>query len=227
MFSTSLPARILLSVLLAVGSVPATTPFPGEPARPTGQPAQLPQEPAQPSQEPAQPSQEPAQPSQEPAQDPAQILPPEGLERPGGGARLATGEALLLLTPGVLEVAKGETVRLAIVVLRARGVRSFPATVAYDPEVLELVDVQSGRAWETGAPPVLLHDESRAGEAILGISRLGPSAGTLSGTGELVELRFRARARGETEIRLDRFALLGNGSSVQPARARGARITVR
>lgn len=160
-------------------------------------------------------------------QEQAQVLPPDDAGRPGDVEPLAAGEALLLLTPGRQEVDPGDTVRLAVVMLRARAVRSFPATVDYDPEVLELVSVETGRAWEEGVPPVLLHDESRPGRALLGISRLGPSAGTLEGTGELVELRFRARSRGQTEIRLQRFALLGEGSSVQPARARSARITVR
>lgn len=161
-------------------------------------------------------------------QGPAQVVPPEGPPgRPIDGPRLADGEALLLLTPSRPEVAQGETFRIAIAVLGARAVRSFPVTVRYDAGILELVGVEAGRAWDGGAPPVLLHDTSRPGETIVGVSRLGPAGGTIRGIGELVELRFRARIHGDAKVRLERFGLIGSGNAVQPARARGAVITVR
>lgn len=120
-----------------------------------------------------------------------------------------------------------ETFRLAVAVLGARSLRSFPTTLNYDPQVLELVDVEVGSAWQGGSRPVLLVDESEPGKVTLGISRLGASAGAVQGLGELVELRFRAAGGGETEISLERFALLGAGSTVQSARAQAARVTVR
>lgn len=156
----------------------------------------------------------------------AEAQPPAGPRRPADTAPRA-GEALLLVTPGRQEVAVGETLRLVVAVLGARSVRSFPATVEYDPEILELVGVEAGSAWESGLPPVLLHDSSRPGETTLGISRLGPAGSAVRGIGALVELRFRALSRGDAEVTLERFALLGAGVDVQPARARGARIAVR
>ena len=135
--------------------------------------------------------------------------------------------ARLVLTPSRLEVDAGSVVRLSLSVLGARDVSRLPVTLRYDPEILHPSSVRLSKAWDTGPKPVLLHNSSRPGELVIGIARLASSGAGIAGTAELVRIEFRTLRPGDTEIRLERFALIGADSRAQPVDPSVASITVR
>ena len=131
-----------------------------------------------------------------------------------------------MLTPSRLEVAAGATVRMNLAVLGAQNMTRLPVTVRYDRDVLGLVGVNLGTAWNEGPSPVFLHDSGRPGELVVGITRMGEAPGVV-GIGSLLELEFRALQPGEARVWLERFAVIGADSTSQPTRAVAATITVR
>jgi len=138
----------------------------------------------------------------------------------------AHGQATLMLAPSRLEVATGATIRMSLAVLGARNMTRLPVTVRYDSELLDLISVRLGDAWNDGPKPVFLHDTARPGEIVVGIARFGDVPG-LVGIGAVLELEFRARQPGEARLWLDRFAVIAADSTSQPTRAVPATITVR
>ena len=135
-------------------------------------------------------------------------------------------QATLLLAPSRLEVAAGTTIRMNLAVLGAQNMTRLPVTVRYDSEVLRLVAVSLGAAWNEGPVPIFLHDSGRPGEVVIGIARVGEAPGVV-GTGSLLELEFRALQPGEARVWLERFAVIGADSMSQPTRAVPATVTVR
>jgi hypothetical protein len=151
-------------------------------------------------------------------------------ERAAGGERVgnedATG-AMLLLTPSHLEVEPGARLRLVLSVIGAEDLRRLPATVRFDPAVLEPVDVRPGSAWRDGPPPLLLYDAGRPGDLVIGLALLDRQQPGVSGSAELLELEFRAVGRGNAALRIERFAALGAGGRAQVMRAAAPEIVVR
>ena len=131
-----------------------------------------------------------------------------------------------MLAPSRLEVAAGATIRMSLAVLGAQNMTRLPVTVRYDGDLLGLVRVRLGTAWNEGPAPVFLHDSGRRGEIVIGIARMGAAPGVL-GIGSLLELEFRALQPGEARVWLERFAVIGADSISQPTRAVPATITVR
>lgn len=139
----------------------------------------------------------------------------------------ARDEAVLLLTPARRTLEVGDRLRLSVSAVNLRSLSRLPLTLVYDPQVLRFGGIEAGRLWTQGPEPVLLSDASRPGRVVIGVAQLGDDAVPLSGRGVLVDLHFEAIARGETELSLDRFALLGPDGKTQPSRARTAVVTVR
>lgn len=133
----------------------------------------------------------------------------------------------LLLTPSRARIAPGDRLRLSLAVLGADDLRRLPATVRFDPDVLEPVSVRLGSAWDGGPRPVLLHDASRPGELVLGLGLLDRRQQGISGSVELLEIEFRAVGRGDAQLRIERFAVIGPDARPRPSTALGADIAVR
>ncbi|MGD8327950.1 MAG: cohesin domain-containing protein [Acidobacteriota bacterium] len=202
----------LLAALAAPGAVAAdgARRAPLRPQQVTRQVAERPQDPG---------SQRPG------AQDPEQRA--AGIDRVGNldEATLA-GSATLLLTPSHLQLQRGERVRLTLSVLGADDLRRLPATLRFDPAVLELTAVRLGNAWDDGPQPLLLHDASRPGEVTIGLGLLDKKAPGVNGSAELLELEFVALGAGDAALRIERFAAIGAGSKPQPTTAVTAEIVV-
>ncbi len=131
-----------------------------------------------------------------------------------------------MLAPSRLEVAAGTTIRMTLAVLGAQNMTRLPVTVRYDGDVLGLVHVSLGAAWNEGPAPVFLYDSGRPGEVVIGVARLGEAPGVME-IGSLLELEFRALQPGEARVWLERFAVIGADSTSQPTRAVPATISVR
>jgi hypothetical protein len=139
----------------------------------------------------------------------------------------APAGATLLLTPSTVVTAPGSRIRLTLSILGADDLRRFPVTVRFDPAVVGVASVRLGSAWHTRQQPVLLHDESRPGELIVGLGQLARDQAGISGSAELLELELIALAPGEAIVTLERFAAIGAGSKAQRTAALTASIVVR
>lgn len=158
---------------------------------------------------------------QDPEQRAAGIDRVGNLDEPG-----RAGGATLLLTPSRLQLQQGQRVRLTLSVLGAEDLRRLPATLRFDPEVLELAAVRLGNVWDDAPQPILLHDVSRPGEVTIGLGLLDKNAPGVSGSAELLEFEFVALGTGDAALRIERFAAIGPGSKPQPTTAVAAQIVV-
>lgn len=145
--------------------------------------------------------------------------------RPPAGGAPETDGATLMLTPSNAVATAGGHVRISLSVLGASPIGRLPVTIRFDPEILDFAGVELGAAWNGRPRPLLLYDASRPGELVIGLAQLGPGGG--AGDGDLLDLTFHARRGGSAELWLERFAVIGSGSKVQAAQARGATVTIR
>ena len=155
-------------------------------------------------------------------------------ERAAGGERPETGDtdhalasATLLLTPSTVSTTPGSRIRLTLSILGADDLRRLPVTVRFDPTVVAVASVGLGSAWDERRQPVLLHDESRPGELVVGLGQLARDDTGISGSAELLELELIALAAGDAGLTLERFAALGDGSKAQHVIALTASVVVR
>jgi len=151
---------------------------------------------------------------------------------PSGGERVGNDNddeagAALLLTPSRQHVEVGARLRLSLAVVGAEDIRRLPATVRFDPAVLELLDVRQGDAWKNRPQPLLLYDAGRPGVLVIGLALLDPAQPGVSGAAELLELEFRAIGSGNASLRIERFAALGAHSRAQALPAPAPEIIVR
>jgi hypothetical protein len=112
-------------------------------------------------------------------------------------------------------------------VLGANDLRRLPVTIRFDPEVVELVSVDLGAAWDDRPEPVFLHDSSRPGELVVGLAQLNRNDPGLFGFAEVLELEFRAIGRGTAGLVLDRFAAVTGGATRREVTALATEIVVR
>ncbi|MGH9863280.1 MAG: cohesin domain-containing protein, partial [Candidatus Acidiferrales bacterium] len=156
---------------------------PGE-AAPAGPPSQSPPQP---------PSQQP------PAPPPAVSTPPE--------TRQATGAPRLHFQPASLQVKVGDPFTVDLVVENAQDLFTVPLALAFDPAVVQLVEVHHGDLMGgTEQPPAIVQRiDSEAGRAIISLSRAPGSPGA-TGNGILLTLAFTAKAEGRSDLAIQNIA---------------------
>jgi hypothetical protein len=135
-------------------------------------------------------------------------------------------QARLTLSPASATLAPGDELQMRLTVAGARGLLRLPATLRYDPRLLRVVSVSAGAAWQGSAPPTLMYDTSRPGELVVGLARLGRDADPLATGGEVLRVTFEAMVPGESEISLERYALLGKGGRSQEVEAKPAKVSI-
>ncbi|MFQ5745335.1 MAG: cohesin domain-containing protein [Acidobacteriota bacterium] len=165
----------------------------------------------------------------DPPQAAVPVTRPQTPAKPGSDDKAAaTGaKARLILISSRRRLKVGRPLQVTLKVRNADSLLRVPATLLFDPEILQLVSVEAGPAWDDGPEPVLLHHANKRGELTIGIARLGADAVPIQGSAKLLRVNFRAVGSGTTRLHLKSFAVLGPGSTQQPARAKSATVTVR
>jgi hypothetical protein len=199
------------------GSDPGTA-SPGNPGAlwdlwPTGATTQAPMPP------PTQP------PDGEPPAPPSHVLPPPA--KPGDPVPNAETSPEVTLALGQAALSVGDTLTVAVNLASAHGVTSLPFHLLFDPEILEYLDGGTGAALGSNLQPVLLASVSpnRPGDLAVGLSLI-ESAGTFSGSGEVVTLRFRAIAPGDSVLQFSRASVRGATSQALSAKFTNSSVTV-
>lgn len=127
-----------------------------------------------------------------------------GLGRPAAGP----GSPVLALRASAAEVAANATVTVNVQIDNVTELFSAPMRIKYDPKVLKLVDVSRGD-FMAGDGQQVTFSETKAedvGAAIISMNRV-PGAGGISGSGNLVTLKFQAIGKGTSAISFEDLTL--------------------
>ena len=100
--------------------------------------------------------------------------------------------------------------------------------IAFDPAILEAIDVSEGDFLETDGGTTFFQSgriDNAAGK-ITGLSAARLTDGGVSGSGSLLQVRFKAKSEGESELALGNFLFGSNTEESIPAGPLEIRITV-
>jgi general secretion pathway protein D len=208
-----------------VAPLPSPTPEP-TPIPPLG-PA--PTSPRTPSPPPPPSISAPAGSPPEPITAPAPTPPPAPVEAaptptptPPSPAPAAPTAASARLTPPSASVRAGGTSAVSVVVMGAQDVTSVDLSLAYDPAVVEAVDVTSGPLLTLDGTPVGVEKGMEPGRVRAHFTR---TRGT-SGSGVIATITFRATAAGTSTLTPEALTLGTTAGPVAVAIAGAGRIVV-
>jgi hypothetical protein len=127
------------------------------------------------------------------------------------------------------EVGVGETTEVAVWVWRVGNLYGAEVHLWFDPALLEVVDTLSGdRSTQIEHGDLLAADyvvqnsvNNDAGTIDYAVSQMHPSHG-VSGSGRLATIRFRAKATGVAEVRIEQALLANTEGAVIPVSLDGA-----
>ena len=130
-----------------------------------------------------------------------------------------------LFDPPTIQVKKGDTFPVNLLISGAQNVYSVPVQLNYNPSLLQLVNVSNGSFLsQDGQVVTLVHREDESlGQSQITVSR--PSgAGGVSGQGSVVTITFVAKASGQTPLTITRGGARDPG--LQPITVNGAQASV-
>jgi general secretion pathway protein D len=127
-----------------------------------------------------------------------------GLARPSAGP----GTPVLALKASAAEMAMDGTVTVNVQIDNVTELFSAPMRIKYDNKVLKLVEINRGDFLSGDGQQVTFSQTKaeQAGAAIIGMNRV-PGAGGISGSGNLVTLKFQAIGKGVSAISFEDLTL--------------------
>jgi len=148
------------------------------------------------------------------------------VSNPSSGQNANPGGApSFLFDPPTIQVKKGDTFPVNLLISGAQNVYSVPVQLNYNPSLLQLVNVSNGSFLsQDGQVVTLVHREDESlGQSQITVSR--PSgAGGVSGQGTVVTVTFMAKASGQTPLTITRGGARDPG--LQPITVNGAQASV-
>ena len=130
-----------------------------------------------------------------------------------------------LFDPPTIQVKKGDTFPVNLVISGAQNVYSVPVQLNYNPNLLQLVNVSNGSFLsQDGQVVTLVHREDESlGQSQITVSR-PTGAGGVSGQGTVATITFVAKASGQTPLTITRGGARDPG--LQPITVNGAQASV-
>ena len=144
------------------------------------------------------------------------------------------GTEYTVLTPGIgytfsqTPVHIGDTFSLDISAETVFDLAGWQFDIVFDPAVLEAINVNEGNFLKMAGGTTFFHGgsiDNIAGK-ITGLSAARLSAEGVSGTGSLLQVKFKAKSAGETELALQKFEFGTTTGEDIPAGPREIRIVV-
>ena len=122
----------------------------------------------------------------------------------------------------------GDTFTLDIRAENVSDLAGWQFDIAFDPAILEAINVSEGDFLKTDGGTTFFQGGSidNASGKITGLSAARLSGGGASGTGTLLQVRFKAKVAGETELALDKFQFGSTTGDNIPAGPHEIRIVV-
>jgi general secretion pathway protein D len=136
----------------------------------------------------------PAPAAQTPGQPPAPGQPPVAEAAPPAGARL-------VFSPVAAPTQVNGTVNVQLMVENVSDLFAAPLKIKYDPKVLRLTGIRPGGLMSGDGSKINFTEAKveEAGEATVTLNRM-PGAGSVSGSGALLNLTFQAISRGSSPV---------------------------
>ena len=127
-----------------------------------------------------------------------------GLGRPSAGP----GTPVLALRASAAEVTANATVSVIVQIDNVTELFSAPMRIKYDNKVLKLIEITRGDFMGGDGQQVTFSETKAeaAGTAIINMNRV-PGAGGISGSGNLVTLKFQAIGKGVSAISFEEVTL--------------------
>ena len=122
----------------------------------------------------------------------------------------------------------GDTFTLDLLAENITDLAGWQFDIAFDPTILEAISVTEGDFLKTDGGTTFFHGgsiDNVAGE-IKGLNAARLSAQGVTGTGTLLQVRFKAKATGETELALRNFEFAASTGDSIPAGPHEIRITI-
>jgi hypothetical protein len=134
-------------------------------------------------------------------------LAPLGLLRPGSLALAQTGQVFIRSDPQVFEVGVGQVETLDILIENAVDVYGIDLRARYDPALVEVVDLETGKpAAQMAAGSFMHHDfvlrneaDNNSGMLQYIFTQLNPSL-PVNGSGIIISIQIRGKALGESQL---------------------------
>ena len=137
----------------------------------------------------------------------------------------AAGAASLSFDPAAITQSVGKTFAVNVVLSPVQNLYSVPVQIAYNPNVLEVVNVSDGNLLsKDGQPVALVHRDDPSTGTLQVTATRPPNSGGVSGGGQVFTITFLAKAAGSSTLSIARDGL--RDSSMQPIAASGAQATV-
>jgi general secretion pathway protein D len=195
------------------------------------QPAGLQPGPTQPPQQVQPPTGAPPQPA--PQASPG--VPPNGAvpqaqasPAPPGQGTLQGGNATLSFEPPTITQPANTTFMVNVSMGSAQNVFSVPAQIAYDPKILQLVNVSNGGLLgKDGQPVALVHRDDPATGTLQVTATRPPGSGGITGQGPVFTLTFMAKAAGQTSLAVRQVSARDPNMQPIPVAGGQAMVTVK
>jgi general secretion pathway protein D len=138
-----------------------------------------------------------------------------------GGNKSGAQPATISFSPAytLVNLAKGEPVKVAVTITGGTGVGSVPFHLAYDPAYLDFQGAGNTSPFlsQDGTPVFVMATKAGNGrEVIVGLSRQGSRPG-VNGDGVLIELTFRPLKAGTTSLSFSDLSVLDTQASPLPS----------
>jgi general secretion pathway protein D len=163
-----------------------------------------------------------------PGAQPPGSPPPSSVEPRAREGTLQSGSAVLSFEPASISQSVNSTFMVNVSMANAQNVFSVPAQIAYDPKILQLVNVSNGGfLGKDGQPIALVHrDDQATGTLQLTATRPPGSAG-VSGQGPVFTLTFMAKAPGQSTLAIRQASARDPAMQVIPVAGGQAMVTVK
>ena len=144
---------------------------------------------------------------------------------PPGQSPTAGAAPSFLFDPPTVQVKKGDTFAVNLLISGAQNVYSVPVQLNYNPNLLQLVNVSNGSFLsQDGQVVTLVHREDESlGQSQITVSRPSGSGG-VSGQGTVATITFMAKTSGQTPLTITRGGARDPG--LQPITVNGAQASV-
>jgi len=127
--------------------------------------------------------------------------------------------------PATISQKVGSTFVVNVMLNGPQNISSVPVQVAYDPKMLQLVNISNGDLLsKDGQPVALVHrEDTRAGSIQMTATR-PPSTPGVSGNGNVFSLTFLAVKSGQVTLSVSRAVL--RDAAMQPQNAAGSQAII-
>jgi general secretion pathway protein D len=148
--------------------------------------------------------------------------------QPSQPATLQAGSTVLSFEPATITQAANSTFVVNVSLGNAQNVYSVPAQIAYDPRILQLVNVSDGgMLGKDGQSVALVHRDDPASGTLQMTATRPPGSGGITGQGPVFTLTFLAKAPGQSTLTIRQASARDPNMQAIPVVGGQAMITVK